>query len=172
MNPLFFVFFLSNFTVVASFRYFTLGKIRSVQSQRMVQQLLSTSTIVVPLSESIRMYFRAYYNFKGMIVTLPWDSGLISKCLSYLRVVNNSYSFLSSAFSALQSIHDIILYASQGNPDDIVLSSNIVESSQLLFSTFRSLRKKRLLLGIWIISFDSHLHSWIAISGICALYFY
>lgn len=70
MNPLFFVFFLSNFTVLASFRHFTLGKIRGVQSQRMVQQLLSTSTIVVPLSESIRMYFRAYYNFKGMIVTL------------------------------------------------------------------------------------------------------
>ena len=152
MNHFFFCFFvfffLSNFTVVASFRYFTLGKIRGVQSQRMVQQSLSTSAIVVPLSENIRTYFRTYYSFKGMIVTLPRDSGLITKCLSYLRVANNSYSFLSSAFSALKSMHDIILYASQGNPTDIVLSSNIVESSQLLSSTSRSLRKKHLLLGI------------------------
>lgn len=56
MNHLFFCFFSAIF---------------GVQSQRMMKQLLSTSTIVVPLSENIRIYFRAYYNFKGMIITLP-----------------------------------------------------------------------------------------------------
>ena len=70
--------------------------------QRMVQQLLSSRA-----NSSVKKYvlhykgFLKYWRSKGIIVTLPCDSPLISEYLSYLQDAKNSYAVLSLAFFLL-----------------------------------------------------------------------
>ena len=107
----------------------------------MVQQLLSSRA-----NSSVKKYvlhykgFLKYWRSKGIIVTLPCDSLLISKYLLYLQDAKNSYAVLSLAiFSALKWVHDIIPHGPLGNPVDTTLSRNIIEASKRLFS--RSINK-------------------------------
>ena len=107
----------------------------------MVQQLLSSRA-----NSSVKKYvlhykgFLKYWRSKGVIVTLPCDSLLISEYLLYLQDAKNSYTVLSSSFSALKWVHDIILHGPLGNPVDTTLSRNIIEASKRLFS--RPINKK------------------------------
>ena len=70
--------------------------------QRMVRQLLSSRA-----NSSVKKYvlhykgFLKYWRSKGIIVTLPCDSLLISEYLSYLQDAKNSYAVLSLAFFLL-----------------------------------------------------------------------
>lgn len=109
--------------------------------QRMVQQLLSSRA-----NSSVKKYllhykgFLKYWRSKGIIVTLPCDSLLITEYLSYLQDAKNSYAVLSLAFSALKWVHNIIPHGPLGNPVDTTLSRNIIEASKRLFS--RPINKK------------------------------
>ena len=80
----------------------TWGDMCGSRRQRMVQQLLSSRA-----NSSVKKYVLRYKGFlkyrrsKGIIVTLPCDSLLISEYLSYLQDAKNSYAVLSLAFFAL-----------------------------------------------------------------------
>ena len=119
----------------------TWGDMCGSRRQRMVQQLLSSRA-----NSSVKKYllhykgFLKYWRSKGVIVTLPCDSLLISEYLSYLQDAKNSYAVLSLAFSALKWVHDIIPHGPLGNPVDTTLSRNIIEASKRLFN--RSINKK------------------------------
>ena len=76
-----------------------------------------------------------YWRSKGIVLTLPCDSLLISEYLSYLQDAKNSYAVLSLAFSALKWVHDIILQGPLGNTVDTTFSRNIIEASKRLFGT-------------------------------------
>ena len=108
----------------------TWGDMCGSRRQRMVQQLLSSRA-----DSSVKKYvlpykgFLKYWRSKGIIVTLPCDSLLISEYLSYLQDAKNSYAVLSLAFSALKWVHDIIPHGPLGNPVDTTLSRNIIETT-------------------------------------------
>ena len=80
----------------------TWGDMCGSRRQRMVQQLLSSRA-----NSSVKKYvlhykgFLKYWRSKGIIVTLPCDSLLISEYLSYLQDAKNSYAVLSLAFFLL-----------------------------------------------------------------------
>ena len=146
-----FLIFLNSFTVIGFFRFrypsqdlqkaTTWGDMCGSRRQRMVQQLLSSRA-----NSSVKKYvlhykgFLKYWRSKGIIVTLPCDSLLISEYLSYLQDAKNSYAVLSLAFSALKWVHDVIPHGPLGNPVDTTLSRNIIEASKRLFS--RPINKK------------------------------
>ena len=149
--PIFLFFSTALLLLVFLFRYHwqdlqkatTWGEMCGSRRQRMVQQLLSSRA-----NSSVKKYvlhykgFLKYWRSKGIIVTLPCDSLLISEYLSYLQDAKNSYAVLSLAFSALKWVHDIIPHGPLGNPVDTTLSRNIIEASKRLFTNSRSINKK------------------------------
>lgn len=95
----------------------TWSDICGTRKERMAQQSLSSRA-----TSSVREYvlhykgFRNYCKSKGIVLTLPCDSFLISEYLSYLQDAKNSYAVLSLAFSALKWVHDVIPHGPLGNP--------------------------------------------------------
>lgn len=138
---LFFFLFLFRYPLQDLQKATTWGDMCGSRRQRMVQQLLSSRA-----TSSVKKYvlhykgFLKYWRSKGIIVTLPCDSLLITEYLSYLQDAKNSYAVLSLAFSALKWVHNIIPHGPLGNPVDTTLSRNIIEASKRLFS--RPINKK------------------------------